>query len=71
MQEVNQTLPERMTPEQRRREIASILASGVIRLRMSDSRLSASNGVVSEISLAFSGHQSVHSDPVNNSPTES
>ena len=71
MQEVNQTPPDRMTSEQRRCEIASLLACGLVRLRMSDTSQSASNGTESEISLAFSAHQSVHSDPVNNRHTES
>lgn len=70
MHEINQT-PERMTPEQRRTEIASILARGLARLRITRAPVSTYIATVSDISLAFSGHQSVHSDPVNNRPTES
>lgn len=71
MHEVNQTPPERMTPEQRRHEVASLLARGLARLRMDRCAPSATVASKSEIPLAFSDHQSVHSDPVNNSPTES
>ncbi|WP_413894000.1 hypothetical protein [Candidatus Skiveiella danica] len=71
MHEVNQSPPERMTPEQRRCEIASILARGLARLRMSPAVPPANNSAEREISLAFCAHQSVHSDPVNNRQTES
>ena len=33
MHEINHLPPERMTPEQRRREVASLLANGLVRLR--------------------------------------
>ena len=33
MHEINYLPPERMTPEQRRREVASLLANGLVRLR--------------------------------------
>ena len=71
MHEVNQTPPERMTPEQRRIEIASLLARGLARLRMVQSPSFANIATASDISLAFSGNQSVHSDPVNYRDTES
>ena len=71
MHEINQTPPERMTPEQRRCEIASILARGLVRLRMAQSPAFANIATASDISLALSGDQSVHSDPVNDRNAES
>lgn len=71
MHEIRQAPPERMTPEQRRVEIATLLAHGLARLRMTQAPLSTHIAKVSNISLAFSGTQSVHSDPVNNRQTES
>ena len=71
MHEVNQTPPERMTPEQRRCEIAAILARGLARLRMVQSPPVANIATASDISLAFCGNQSVHLDPVNYRNTES
>ena len=71
MHAINQLPPDRMTSEQRRREIASLLANGIARLRSADSRPSAGRTSESEFELGFSGHQRVHSDPVNNRHTES
>ena len=71
MHEINQVPPDRMTPEQRRREIASLLANGFVRLRSADSRPSVRRTSESEFELGFSGHQRVHSDPANNAETES
>jgi hypothetical protein len=71
MHEINQVPPDRMTPEQRRREIASLLANGLVRLRSADARPSARQTSESEFELGFSGHQRVHSDPANNTETES
>ena len=58
--------PEHMTAAQRRCEIASLLANGLIRLRSSGESPQAAN-VAREngFELAFSGHQRVHSHPVN------
>ena len=61
----------RMTPEQRRREVASLLANGLARLRSAGHAQSASMASESEFELGFSGHQRVHTDPVNNRNTES
>ena len=63
---VNHHPPEHMTAEQRRHEIASLLANGLLRLRRSGQspqlkNLARENG----FELAFSGHQRVHSHPVN------
>lgn len=71
MHQINHIPPDRMTPEQRRREIASLLANGLARLRGASSRPSAGRTSESEFELGFSGHQRVHSDPVNNRETES
>ncbi len=71
MHEINHLPPDRMTAEQRRREISSMLAHGLVRLRSSAIPPSASMAPESEIELGFSGHQSVHTDLVNNAKTES
>lgn len=71
MHEINQVPPDRMNPEQRRREIASLLANGLARLRSADARPSTGSATESEFELGFSGYQRVHTDPVNNTKTES
>jgi hypothetical protein len=71
MHEINHLPPERMTPEQRRREVASLLANGLIRLRNAACDQSAKDTLESEFVLGFSGHPSVHTDSVNNENTES
>ena len=70
MMDVNQTPPEKMTPEQRGQEIASILAHGLIRLRNACSLPSPNGLPESEFELDSSGHRSVHSNPVNKRKTE-
>lgn len=60
-----------MTPEQRRHEIAALLANGLARLRSSGIAQSANMATESEFELGFSGNQRVHSDPVNKTTTES
>lgn len=71
MQATNPLPPGRMTPEQRRREIAALLAQGLIRLRSSDTPALPSRTSEGGFSLGFSGQQSVHTDPVNNPRTAS
>jgi hypothetical protein len=71
MMDVNQTPPEKMTPEQRRQEIALLLANGFIRLRGTYSLQSLNGLPESEFELAISPRQSVHSNPVNKNKTES
>jgi hypothetical protein len=71
MHEINHLPPERMTPEQRRREVASLLANGLVRLREAGREQSANGLPESEFVLGFSGHPSVHTDTVNNENTES
>ena len=71
MHAVTQLPPERMTPEQRRREVASLLANGLARLRNAGIKKSGITGPESEFDLGFSGNQRVHTDPVNNDELES
>jgi len=55
-----------MTAAQRRCEIASLLANGLIRLRSASGHQPLGNVArESRFELAFSGHQRVHSHPVN------
>lgn len=65
MMDVNQTPPEKMTPEQRRQEIATLLANGLARLRSTGCQRHAGVTAESKFELDSSGHQSVHSNPVN------
>ena len=71
MHQINHLPPERMTPEQRRHEIASLLANGLARLRISGTEQYAIRAEESEFELGFSGNQRVHTDPVNKTTTES
>ena len=71
MHQINHLPPERMTPEQRRHEIASLLANGLARLRFTGTERSATRAEASEFELGFSGNQRVHTDPVNKTTTES
>lgn len=71
MHQINHLPPERMTPEQRRHEIASLLAKGLARLRITGAEESANMAGASEFELGFSGNQRVHTDPVNKTTTES
>ena len=67
MHEIKHTPPDKMTPEQRRQEVASLLANGLARRREKD-------GIVtpeSDFELVFSRQQSVHTDHVNTLETES
>lgn len=67
---INHLPPERMTPEQRRREVASLLAHGLVRLRDAVFAQSAGRPTESEFELGFSGHQRLHSHSVNNTLEE-
>ena len=65
---INHLPPERMTPEQRRLEIASILAKGLVRLRQSSPADLAKRQIPAtdrKVLLGFSGDQSVHTDLIN------
>jgi uncharacterized NAD(P)/FAD-binding protein YdhS len=57
--------PDRMTPEQRRDEVASLLAAGLARLRCEKFVPVEEIAEKRPISLGFSGYQSVHTDPAN------
>lgn len=67
---INHLPPDRMTPEQRRQEVASLLARGLVRLREAGFAQSAGGPAESEFELGFSGHQRLHSHPVNNTLEE-
>ncbi len=71
MHEINHLPPERMTPEQRRREVASLLANGLVRLRSTCSPKFANGLPESEFVLGLSGYQSVHTDSTDNTNMES
>ena len=71
MHQINHLPPERMTPEQRRHEIASLLANGLARLRITGIEQSAARAEASGFELGFYGNQRVHTDPVNKTTTES
>jgi hypothetical protein len=60
-----------MTPEQRRHEIASLLAKGLARLRITGTEQSANRAEASGFELGFSCNQRVHTDPVDKTTTES
>ena len=63
---VNHQPPEHMTTAQRRCEIASLLANGLVRLRGSGQSSPAVDlARENRFELAFSGHQRVHSHPVH------
>ncbi len=53
MNTTNSIPPERMTPEQRRSEIAALLVAGLLRLRESGLPVSPINATNRDISLGF------------------
>ncbi len=63
MQLINHLSSDRMTPEQRRREVASLLAAALNRLRHSAIYVPMASAGESEVLLGFSGDQSVHVNP--------
>lgn len=67
---INHLPPERMTPEQRLQEVASLLAHGLVRLREAVFAQSAGGHAESEFALGFSGRKQPHSHPVNNTLEE-
>ena len=64
MQAMTHLPPERMTPEQRRHEIAAVLAQGLLRLR-TRGNLPLNVSTENEFGLGFSPKQSVHVHPAN------
>lgn len=63
MQDVNHHPPEKMTIEQRRSEVAQLIARAVVRMRTQPVAKSANVADKSEFSLGFSAKGSVHTDP--------
>ena len=63
--EINYLSPDRMTPDQRRREIASLLVRGLVRLRRTGQPQTTNLDWESQFGLAFAGQESVHSEPVH------
>ena len=66
MHQIKHTPPEAMTPQQRRQEVAGLLANGLVRLRTAGLRAATAQPQEGEFDLGFTGNQRVHSDPVNN-----
>ena len=66
MLQINTTPPDRMIPEQRRREIATLLANGLVRLRSAGVTQSENLAAESEFELAIPPEGSVHQ--VSNPP---
>ena len=62
MHAVNHVPPERMSTVQRRGEIATILALGLVRLRGAGSTKSASEHRESVLGLGFLGDKNIHGD---------
>lgn len=61
---INHLSPDRMTPEQRCREIAALLVRGLVRLRQAGQPQTTNLDWESQFGLAFAGQESVHSEPV-------
>ncbi len=66
MHPTNYVPPERLTAEQRRTEVAYLLAHGLVRLRDGVSAQAPGRLAESEFELGFSGNQRLHTHPVNN-----
>jgi hypothetical protein len=71
MQETNHIPPEKMSPEQRRQEVAFLLAQGLVRLREAGFEQFARGAGESAFVLGFASQQSVHRDSTNNTNRES
>jgi len=65
MYSIKHTPPEQLSAAQRRAEIASILATGLVRLRSAPFAKSVNPSAESALLLANSPKRSVHSNPVN------
>lgn len=63
MNPTNHLPPERMTAEQRRAEMASLLVAGLLRLRDSGLPVSQINATDRDIPLGFTAWQSVDTNP--------
>ena len=71
MHEIKHIPPDKMTPAQRRQEVAALLANGLARFRIRPPVAEGSKLPENGFRLGFSGYQSVHTDDVNNRQTES
>jgi hypothetical protein len=71
MHETNHIPPEKMSSEQRRHEVAFLLAQGLVRLRKAGLEQSVKGQGESAFVLGFASQKSVHNDTVNNENTES
>ena len=71
MHEFKHIPPDKMTPAQRRQEVAALLANGLARFRIRPPVAGEIPSPASGFRLGFSGYQSVHTDDVNNRQTES
>lgn len=71
MHEIKHTPPDKMTPEQRCQEVASLLANGLVRFRIRPPANDGSELPAMRFVLGFPAPQSVHTDHVNNRKTES
>jgi hypothetical protein len=60
MHSLNHTPPEKMTPAQRRAEVAALIANGLVRLRGQAVAESRTVPLDSEFGLGFGSHKSVH-----------
>ena len=60
MHSLNHTPPEKMTPAQRRAEVAALIANGLVRLRGQSVAASRPVPLDSEFGLGFGSHKSVH-----------
>jgi len=71
MHETNHIPPERLTPEQRRHEVAFLLAQGLVRLREVPTAQSEKGRRESVFVLGFADQKSVHGDSTNKTNRES
>lgn len=66
MYKINHLPPDRMTLDQRRLEVASILAAGIARLHSASFEKSENELTESEFEVAITHQQSVHDRVLNN-----
>lgn len=70
MHNTNSLSPERMTQDQRLMEVASIMAEGIIRLRMPAQKLPSDSDSDRDISLAMPAYRSVHANAESTNKSE-
>ena len=71
MHETNHIPPERLTPEQRRGEVAFLFAQGLVRLREAAAAQGEKGRGARAFVLGFASQTSVHRDSTNNTNRES